>query len=205
MKKSVLICGQAGQGVQTIGYLLAKALMRERFEAFAWQDFQSRIRGGESSFRIVFSDDGALSLPVLFDIIVSLDKRNSEVYRPLLAKGGLFVAAPGAETGDAKVPDLGDFAADASKKKFLNTAMAASAAALTGVSADVLENLISEEFADKDKEVVNPTSPPSARAFGRRRKFPNGFHQTTNPARRGKNARGQNHRRRTFHQMKKNS
>lgn len=158
--------------MQTVGYLLAKALLREGFEVFAWQDFQSRIRGGESSFRLVFSDDGARGLPGAYDIIVSLDKKNSIVYGRLLAESGIFLAAPGAEDEGAVVPDLGAFGSDASNKKFLNTAMAASAAALTGISADILENLISEEFASKGSEIVNANIDAARAGFVAAKKIP---------------------------------
>lgn len=154
MKKSVLICGQAGQGVQTVGYLLAKTMLRDGFAVFAWQDFQSRIRGGESSFRVVFSDSNGLGLPSAFDIIVSLDKKNSEVYRPLLAGGGIFICAPGAETEGATAVDIGALASDPSKKKFINTAMASAAVSAAGLSADNFKKLLSEEFAAKGAETI---------------------------------------------------
>jgi len=90
--ESILICGQAGQGIQTIGYLLSKILIKHGYYIFAWQDFQSRIRGGESSFRLVFKDVPVYSLPSKFDLILSLDENNTKFYSPLLKDSGLIIS-----------------------------------------------------------------------------------------------------------------
>ena len=46
---SVRITGEAGQGTQTIGDALTQIFKSAGYHLFAYQDFMSRIRGGNST------------------------------------------------------------------------------------------------------------------------------------------------------------
>ena len=47
-----LVGGEAGQGLQTIGTVLSKALARQGLHVFANHDYYSRVRGGHNFFQI---------------------------------------------------------------------------------------------------------------------------------------------------------
>ena len=49
---NIVIGGEAGQGLVTIGQLLAKALVRNGYFIGVTQGYQSRIRGGHNTFAI---------------------------------------------------------------------------------------------------------------------------------------------------------
>ena len=42
-----IVGGEAGQGVQSVGFLLAKTFALGGYNVFADQDYESRIRGGQ--------------------------------------------------------------------------------------------------------------------------------------------------------------
>lgn len=151
---SIIICGQAGQGVQTIGYLIAKTLTRYGYYVFAWQDFQSRIRGGASSFRLIISDEPINSLTEKYDILLSLDKSNTPVYLPLLKSDGIAVA----EMEDEKKflnPPLTKFSLEAGGSKlYINSAAAGVLAGILGVSFEQLKTSLSDEFSKKGEDIV---------------------------------------------------
>jgi Pyruvate/2-oxoacid:ferredoxin oxidoreductase gamma subunit len=46
---NLIVGGEAGQGVQLVGYLLAKAFARAGYHVFADQDYESRIRAATIS------------------------------------------------------------------------------------------------------------------------------------------------------------
>ncbi len=48
-----LIGGEAGQGVQSIGYLLAMTMAKGGYCVFGDQDYESRVRGGHNFFRVI--------------------------------------------------------------------------------------------------------------------------------------------------------
>ncbi len=76
MDLNILIGGEAGQGVQTIGVILARAFTRMGFHVFADQDYESRIRGGHSFFRIRVKDSRALAACEKIDILLALNKQS---------------------------------------------------------------------------------------------------------------------------------
>ena len=41
---NIMVGGEAGQGVQSVGFILAKAFARGGLQVFADQDYESRIR-----------------------------------------------------------------------------------------------------------------------------------------------------------------
>jgi 2-oxoglutarate ferredoxin oxidoreductase subunit alpha len=55
---NVLIDGEAGQGLVTVGQLLAKSLVRSGYSILVTLTYQSRIRGGHNSFAIHTATDG---------------------------------------------------------------------------------------------------------------------------------------------------
>ena len=51
---TILIGGAAGQGIQTIGALLAKVCHNAGLFIFSMDDFESRVRGGHNFHLLVF-------------------------------------------------------------------------------------------------------------------------------------------------------
>ena len=49
---TIRIGGQAGQGMQSMGYIMAKIFTRHGYHVFMNQDVESRIRGGHSFVQI---------------------------------------------------------------------------------------------------------------------------------------------------------
>jgi 2-oxoglutarate ferredoxin oxidoreductase subunit alpha len=49
---NIMVGGEAGQGIQTIGFILGKTLSGSGLHVFADQDYESRIRGGHNFFRV---------------------------------------------------------------------------------------------------------------------------------------------------------
>jgi len=154
--KSILICGQAGQGIQSIGYILAKSFVRAGYYVFAWQDFQSRIRGGESSFRIVVDEKPVKSLTEKYDLIVSLDKENTKVYRALLKKDGLLVASPDTDDGNVYQIDFSKIALKVvGKSLYTNAAATGAIAALMDFPSEIIRQVIMENFQGKGEDVIS--------------------------------------------------
>ncbi|GAI08189.1 unnamed protein product [marine sediment metagenome] len=75
------IGGEAGQGMQTIGYVLSKTLARGGFHLFANQDYMSRIRGGHNFFQIRVKEEPVYALSEEVDILIALDKATVKIHR----------------------------------------------------------------------------------------------------------------------------
>ncbi|MFA5368253.1 MAG: 2-oxoacid:acceptor oxidoreductase family protein, partial [Dehalococcoidia bacterium] len=97
-----MIGGEAGQGVQSIGFLLAKALVRCGYHVFADQDYESRVRGGHNFFRVRAKDSPVYAISMPIDILVALDKDTVDIHRAELPGGGVIIY------DGEKIKDVGD-------------------------------------------------------------------------------------------------
>ncbi|MBI5778432.1 MAG: 2-oxoacid:acceptor oxidoreductase subunit alpha [Planctomycetes bacterium] len=91
MDYSIKIGGEAGQGLQSIGLILAKTFNRAGYHIFTVQDYESRIRGGHSAFYLRFSDKPveASSTPITF--LVCFDKPTLSLYQTDVSPSGYII------------------------------------------------------------------------------------------------------------------
>jgi len=71
---AVVLCGQAGQGIQTVEYLLTKIFSTAGFNVFATKEYMSRVRGGMNSTLIRISDKPVSAFVGRIDVLVPLNK-----------------------------------------------------------------------------------------------------------------------------------
>jgi len=71
---SIVLCGQAGQGIQTVEFLLTRLLKLAGYHVFATKEYMSRIRGGANSTEIRISSEAVRAFVNRIDILVALDK-----------------------------------------------------------------------------------------------------------------------------------
>ncbi|MBM2824422.1 MAG: pyruvate flavodoxin/ferredoxin oxidoreductase domain protein [Dehalococcoidales bacterium] len=86
-----MVGGEAGQGVQSLGFLLAKVFARGGYHVFADQDYESRIRGGHNFFRVRVSDTRVAAITESLDILVVLNKESIDLHQGELAPGGVVI------------------------------------------------------------------------------------------------------------------
>ena len=173
---NIMIGGEAGQGVQSVGFVLAKALVRGGYEIFADQDFESRIRGGHS-----FSRVRASAIPVAasiepVDVLVALNAETIELHRKEVQPGGIIVF-DGAKTG-AKVTDgilaldipIEQIATDTTGNVLMtNTVAAGAALGLLDYDFELLAAVLRQEYGRHGEKVAeaNVTAARAGYDFGR--------------------------------------
>jgi len=86
-----LVGGEAGQGVQTVGFLLAKALAKYGYHVFADQDYESRVRGGHNFFRVRASRAPVYAIKEQVDVLLALNRETVEIHRSELSSTGVMV------------------------------------------------------------------------------------------------------------------
>ncbi|MEJ5230317.1 MAG: 2-oxoacid:acceptor oxidoreductase family protein, partial [Pseudothermotoga sp.] len=72
MELSVLICGEAGQGIQTIENLFPRILKSYGLNVFSYKEYMSRVRGGSNSTLIRISDTPVRAFRRKIDLLFSL-------------------------------------------------------------------------------------------------------------------------------------
>ncbi len=71
---SLVICGEAGRGIQTVEMLLTRIFKLGGLNVFATKEYMSRVRGGSNSTQIIISSKKVLAPLSRIDILVPLDK-----------------------------------------------------------------------------------------------------------------------------------
>ncbi len=91
MQVSILAGGEAGQGIQTVGLVLSTTLSRGGLHVFSDQEYQSRIKGGHSLFRVRAADHPIGAPTVKIDILIALNKETIDLHRAKMAPEGTVI------------------------------------------------------------------------------------------------------------------
>jgi 2-oxoglutarate ferredoxin oxidoreductase subunit alpha len=86
-----MVGGEAGQGVQSVGFLLAKVFARGGYHIFADQDYESRVRGGHNFFRVRVSKDKVNAIAEDVDMLIALDGDSIELHQAEMASPGIII------------------------------------------------------------------------------------------------------------------
>jgi len=100
---TVLIGGAAGQGMDTLGMMLAKSLKTLGFHVFLHRDYMSRIRGGHNFVKVRFSNRPVLSHADEVTVIVALNAETIELHSGQLSEDGRVITL---ENGGKVPPNL---------------------------------------------------------------------------------------------------
>ena len=91
--------GEAGQGLQSVGFILAKAFARGGYHVFADQDYESRIRGGHSFYRVRAGDTPVNAIIEPLDFLLALNRETIDLHRKELRQNGVVIFDPAKITG----------------------------------------------------------------------------------------------------------
>ena len=166
---SIVICGQAGQGIKTVENLLTGIMKRSGLHVFSCKEFMSRIRGGMNSTSIRVSSRRVRGFVEKMDILIPLDPGGIEHVRERISGDTLIIGdlenidPEDLETGGSLPVALKTIARELGNAAFSNTVAVGVLAALMGSPCEVGTDLIREYFSSKGSEVADK----NIAAFGR--------------------------------------
>lgn len=166
---SVKISGESGQGVNSIGEMVAKALKRSGFYTFGYREYPSLIKGGYASHQIDLSSSPINSSSEKADILVCLSRFSFHVYLNTLRENAhvihMIPQLDLSEDEEKLIKKLKikiyyvpaeDLAREAGAKSITaNAAMIGALWNLLGLPLATLNSLITAQFAHKP-EVIKP-------------------------------------------------
>lgn len=127
---SILLSGEAGQGLQTLEKILLKLFKRSGFHVCSYSEFMSRIRGGCNSTAIRISSSPVHSLRERVDLFVPLTpaalKRHAKRITPatvILGDGELIPPSPAGQGASLVNVPFSRMARDAGSARSLNMAV----------------------------------------------------------------------------------
>jgi 2-oxoglutarate ferredoxin oxidoreductase subunit alpha len=158
---SFKIGGEAGQGVQTVGQVLAEVFARAGFHVFTHQDYESRVRGGHNFYQVRVSDQPVMSSRPAVDIVIALDRTSISVHRDELVPDGVLALDAetiGVQEGDEAFVDVPfkRLAEDEGGNPIMANIVAVGAClGMMGMETGILEDLLSERFGKKGEDVIS--------------------------------------------------
>ena len=150
---NIVIGGEAGQGLVTLGDMLTKGLVRAGYEVLTSQGYQSRIRGGHNTYEIRVDTRPVRAPKEPIDLLVALDAASVDIERPRLADKALILV--GQDLGVSGLNVLAvPYKTLCPKPLFENTAALGVLARLLCLERSWLEGLLTESFHKKGDEVT---------------------------------------------------
>ena len=155
MKKNacnIVIGGEAGQGLVTVGELLSKALVRSGYFICVSQFYESRIRGGHNTFNIRVASDEVIAPQEGINLLVALNKETVEIHKKDLLPGALVVVDE--KNGEGceiciKVPYK-----QFSSPRTMNVAALGVVGCILGLKEDVMAEIVDQAFGKKHPEAA---------------------------------------------------
>ncbi|MDD5127477.1 MAG: 2-oxoacid:acceptor oxidoreductase family protein, partial [Dehalococcoidales bacterium] len=155
-----LVGGEAGQGIQSVGDILAKALSYGGYYIFADQDYESRVRGGHNFFRVRASKQPIRAISEKLDVLVALNRETMDLHRNELKPKGMLIH----DYEQTKFADectqcldvpLNKLALETAQNKLMvNTVAAGAALGLTGYDFNILTDVLKKEFAKSGEKII---------------------------------------------------
>ena len=158
---SVVLCGQAGQGIQTVERILVRLLKLSGFHVFATKEYMSRVRGGNNSTEIRVSSKRVSAFLDRMDILIPfhegalkhVEKRFSS--QTLILGDEDTVLKDSQQNGSQSIPiPFSKMATDIGGKIYVNIIAAGVILGIFQVKKNILTDFIKEYFAKKGEDVI---------------------------------------------------
>jgi 2-oxoglutarate/2-oxoacid ferredoxin oxidoreductase subunit alpha len=164
---SIVLAGQAGQGIQTIEELLTRILRKAGYNVFSTSEFMSRIRGGSNSTELRVSSLKIATYVERMDIFIPLDsgavahceKRISPSTLILGEKASLPSAHPVVD-----VPFM-QTAVEAGGKVYASSVAVGTVCALLNVPLELAAAHITRHFGSKKPDIAEKNAEACRRGF----------------------------------------
>ncbi|HNY79146.1 MAG: 2-oxoacid:acceptor oxidoreductase subunit alpha [Sedimentisphaerales bacterium] len=157
---SVVLCGQAGQGVQTVEHLVTRILKAAGYHVFATKEYMSRVRGGANSTTIRVCGRRVAAPVSRMDILVPLNKGAVAHVAERLSPETVLVGEREV-VGDDDVESqrflavpFTQIASDIGGKIYSNVVAVGAIAGLLGLDLDAVVAYVRRFFAKKTDDIV---------------------------------------------------
>lgn len=92
MKKTIIVAGAAGEGINTVASFIERILKQNGYEIFSYKNYMSRVRGGYNYSTIVVSDGPVFATVEKGDIFVALNQEAYDHAKNQMVETGTLIA-----------------------------------------------------------------------------------------------------------------
>ena len=158
---SIVLCGQAGQGIQTVEYLLTRIFKLAGYNVFATKEYMSRIRGGTNSTEVRISSGSVRASVNRIDILIPLNQGAIQHVEERISPQTIILAEK-ESIGDDFDQSRHKFidvpftktASEIGNKIYSNVVAAGTIAGLFGIELQTVSKYVKQFFSAKTDDVV---------------------------------------------------
>ncbi len=155
---SIVLCGEAGQGIQTVEKLFTKIVKIAGYNVFSFKEYMSRVRGGSNSTQIRISIKPVTAYIDRIDILIPLSENATDHVNKRISKSTLVIGEK-KYIKTTKTPNkievpITDLAIGIGNVIYSNTIAVGLLSAICNINKTILVNTIREYFKKKKKELV---------------------------------------------------
>ncbi len=158
---SIVLCGAAGQGIQTVEQFLTHVLQEDGYNVAATKEYMSRVRGGTNSTEIRISSKRVSAFVDRIDIFIPLNKTAIARQRKRITKDTIIISESELikdeiDISKYKVIEIPwtELAQEIGSKVYLNTIAAGLIAELFQLDQEIGKKYLRNRFASKGEEII---------------------------------------------------
>ena len=158
----VVLSGEAGQGIQSVEYMLTRILKQCGYHFFATKEYMSRVRGGSNSTLIRVASHRVRAVPHRIDLLIpltraSLDHASGRVSEDTIIIGehANLAAEVGGIVYDVIDVPFSALAQEVGGKIYANTIATGLISGLLGLDEELIRTYVSNYFSRKGQEIVD--------------------------------------------------
>jgi 2-oxoglutarate ferredoxin oxidoreductase subunit alpha len=166
---SIVLCGGAGQGIQTIEAVLTRLLRTAGYQIFASKEYMSQIRGGSNSTEIRVSSHSVAAFTDKIDILIPLDKaalphlqKRISAETEILGEKAKILSPDGMSVFDIPFSKIAD---EIGGPLFVNTVAIGVIAGLFAIAPALLTDNLRQFFATKSEVIFNKNLEAAERGY----------------------------------------
>ncbi|OPX60196.1 MAG: 2-oxoglutarate synthase subunit KorA [Methanobacterium sp. PtaB.Bin024] len=166
---SLVLCGEAGQGIQTVEAILAHAIKQSGYHIFSTKEYMSRVRGGQNSTEIRISSHRVASYVNRIDILLALSSGAIKHLEDRISGDTLIIGDPehlktvkeegifqehGLNTDNFIEIPLMESAQEIGGLIFANVIAAGFISSILNIPKEIFDGLISDMFTRKGAQIL---------------------------------------------------
>lgn len=165
---SVVLCGEAGQGIQTVEYLLDRILQAAGYHVFSTPEYMSRIRGGSNSSEIRVASQRVAAFAQRIDLLAPFSPKALDHLAGRITARTCFLGEKenlaGAESERCWEAPFSAIAAELGNSLYANTVAVGAIAALFRVDGNLVADYLRQHFSSKP-DVIEGNIQAAARGY----------------------------------------
>ncbi|MEM2110149.1 MAG: 2-oxoacid:acceptor oxidoreductase family protein, partial [Candidatus Odinarchaeota archaeon] len=154
---SIVLCGEAGQGIQTLEFFLTRIFKISGYHVYATKEYMSRIRGGSNSTQIRVSSEKVRAPVRRIDIFIPFDSAALKHLEGKISKDTLIIGDRAKLSGEYKIHDLplSKIAGEIGGRIYENMVAVGVLAKLFQVNPQDIYDYLKNYFSKKGVDIIN--------------------------------------------------